>query len=422
VRYFFYYFSYLSIRLLGGFLSLLPSPLLLGMSKGIGSLVFILHRPFRKKALANLAIAYGDQLPEKQRRQIARRSFQHLVMTCLEFFTLEKCKGHYQNLVEHKNSETLLNLQNKRQGVVLFCGHQANWEIPFLAFTEKFPGGVAIGRSVKNPFLYRWVVSLREINGAKMLLPKNAMRYGTEALKKGAYVGIVGDQAHPQSSYSYPLFGTRAWTSTAPALLACRTNCPIIVSSTKRKGTKLYVELSDPIWPNPEKPIKEEVPRLMNEVLGFFEKKIREDPQQWMWVHDRWKQHGIDHVKREYRFGFACLIFSDCSEESIKAAQMARKIYHRSFITLYAPEGFQVPEGIEEVHTYKNQSELFIRDWRQQIVLDFSKNKKLQSHYKWLGAFHALDIKKEQNKRNLSLEQTLKQVIVKKECQTTVTF
>jgi Kdo2-lipid IVA lauroyltransferase/acyltransferase len=417
-----HYILYLFTRTIGFLLSLLPTKALHRLGKALGSLLFILHRPFRKKSLANLAIAYGETVPEKRRRQIARRSFQHLLITSLEFFTLTKYRGHFANLVEHCNSKPLIELLEKKQGVILFCGHQSNWEIPFLAVTEHFSGGVAIGRSIKNPYLYRWVVSIREINGAKMLSPRNALKEGSKTLKNGGYVGIVGDQAHPPSSYSYPLFGTRAWTSTAPALLACKTNSPIIVSCTKRIGTRYQVELSDPIWPNSELPLKEDVPRLMNEILFFFENNVKQTPEQWMWVHDRWKQHGIDHIKRLYRHGFVCLVFSDCTEESIKAAEMARKIYHRSFLTLYAPKGFPTIEGIEESHFYENPKELFKRDWRQQIILDFSENKKLRNHYKWLGAFEALDIKRYQKKLRASLEQTLKQLIVKEECQTTVSF
>lgn len=256
-----------------------------------------------------------------------------------------------------------------------------------------------------------------------MLLPKNAIKEGARALAQGAYIGIVGDQAHPQSSYSYPLFGTRAWTSTAPALLAYKTGAPIIVSRAKRVGTRYEVELSDPIWPNLEAPLKSEIPRLMNEALRFFEEGIKKDPEQWMWVHDRWKQHGIDHVKRIYRFGFVCLILPEFSKEMIEAVRMARKIYHRSFFTLYTKEELPKDVHAEEIHRYHSEDELFIRDWRQQMILDFTGNKKLQKHYKSLGAFKALDIQKEKSRLNAqTLAQTLKQTIVKKECQTTVSF
>ncbi len=76
-------------------------------------------------------------------------------------------------------------------------------------------------------------------------MPKNAIRLGLKALKEGKFLGIVGDQAYPDSSYHFPLFGTRAWTATTPALLAYKSNSPLVVGTTLRVGTttKLQVPL-----------------------------------------------------------------------------------------------------------------------------------------------------------------------------------
>ena len=57
--------------------------------------------------------------------------------------------------------------------------------------------GVAIGRPVKNHFLYNWVVSMREKYGGKIIAPNQAIKEGLRGLKKGAFLGIVGDQGCP---------------------------------------------------------------------------------------------------------------------------------------------------------------------------------------------------------------------------------
>lgn len=375
---------YALIRLFGFFIRLLPYRAVHAVGRVSGSVLYHFHIPFRKKAMNNLAVAYGTTLSEKERKKIAKRAFRNLVITCLEFFRLDK--KQFDKLIIPSNPQSVLDLHEKGQGIVFFSGHQANWEVPFLAVTQRCGPGIAIGRPIKNRYLYKWVLGVREMFGGKIVMPRNALKEGLRALRQGRFIGIVGDQALPESDYSYPLFGTRAWTTTAPALLAYKTKSPIIVATTRRHKGKYIVHASDPIWPNTDAPIKEEVPRLMDETLKRFEKSIRDCPEQWMWVHDRWKQQGVDHVKREYRYGFVALILPKNFDRNLLT--LMRRIYPRSFLTIYTPETLSLEEA--EVHTYSNPKELFVRDWRQQLVLDFAHMPKLRRHYKRLGAVRTL--------------------------------
>ncbi len=399
--------SYFFFRCFGFLVSLLPYSALHALGRFAGRCAFYLHRPFRKKALCNLAIAYGETKTEEERKKLAIASFQSLMITLLEFFRLKRSKGKLSEIVSLQENSQVIELLTKKQGVIFLTGHQANWEIPFLAVTDRFPG-IAIGRPIKNKWLYNWVLSVREMNGGKIVMPKSAIRQGMRALKDGKFLGIVGDQAFPSSPYSYPLFGTRAWTASTPALLAYRTNSPIVVGTTKRTGHYYQVAACDPIWPNLNVPMKEDVERMMNQAMGHLEASIQETPEQWMWVHDRWKQQGVDHVKRIYRFGFILVVLPPKPDLSLIAT--LRKIYPRSFLTFYAPIGCKIPG--EEVKTYTNESDLFQRDWRFQLVLDFYDSPKLRKHFRKLGAFKTLALP--QNKENLI------QTLVKPECLTTV--
>ena len=77
------YFLY---RLFGALLSFLPFRVLHALGKSAGFFAFYLYRPFRKKAMTNLSLVYGNQLSEKEKMRLARRSFQSVMITCLEFF------------------------------------------------------------------------------------------------------------------------------------------------------------------------------------------------------------------------------------------------------------------------------------------------------------------------------------------------
>lgn len=411
-----YFLAYGGLRLFGHLIALLPTRLLHAFGRLAGRGAYYLHRSFRKKALSNLAIAYGDKKNEEERRQIAKRSFQNLMITCLEFFCLKKMKGKLIHAITIEGMEEADALLQKKQGVIFLTGHQANWEIPFLAATAYFPG-VAIGRPIKNKWLYNWVLSIREMNGGKIVMPKNAIRQGMRALKEGKFLGIVGDQAVPDSPYAYPLFGTRAWTSSAPALLAYKMECPIVVCCNKRKGLGYQIKGSGPIWPNLANPMKEEVPRLMDKAMRFLETSIEEKPEEWMWVHDRWKQQGIDHLKREFRYGFVLITLPPDPAPYLPLIPLLRQIYPRSFLTFFVPEN--TPLSVEgcDVRTYSQEADLFVRDWRFQLVLDFYDSKKLRHHFRKLGAFKTLDWQAMQKiAPGLDRAETLKQALVKPEC------
>jgi len=414
--------SYLCLRAFGGILSLLPYAFIQRVGKKIGTLVYYLHRSFRKKALSNVAIAYGEALSEKERKSIALESFQNLVIACLELFRLKRSRKNLSEIIQIEGEEALLPFIEKKQGMIFLTCHQANWEIPFLAITAKYRG-IGIGRPIKNRWLYRWLLSIREMNGGKIVMPRNAIRESLKALKEGKFVGIVGDQAFPESPYAYPLFGTRAWTTNTPALLAYRTGCPLIAVSTKRVGHRYVVRGSPPLWPDLALTREEALADLMNRAMHYLEKSIQEAPGQWMWQHDRWKQQGIDHVKRPYRYGFILVIIPPDFSPYLPLFPLLKAIYPRSFLTFCIPEGCPFSlEGCEK-RTYRSLSELYIRDFRYQFLIDLSNTRSLRKHFLSLGVKSAVHLKKMQRRtRESDLQKAILHTLVKKECLSTVTI
>jgi Kdo2-lipid IVA lauroyltransferase/acyltransferase len=413
-----YFFVYCIFRTVGFCISLLSYKAIHRLGRLIGSCTYYCHRPFRKKAMANLSIAFGKMHSEQTLKAIAKASFQNLMITLLEFFRLKRSCGKLSEVAVLEENKSVESLLTNKQGIVFLSAHQANWEIPFLALTERFRG-IAIGRPIKNRWLYKWVLSIREMNGGKIVMPKRAIRAGIKALTQGKFLGIVGDQAYPESPYSYPLFGTRAWTASTPALLAYKTGSPLVAGTIRRTGYRYVISSFPPIWPNTDLPLKEEIPRMMDIAMGYLEKSIAEEPDQWMWIHDRWKQQGIDHVKRKYRYGFILIVLPPEPAPFLEILPLFRAIYPRSFLTFFVPKGITVPLQDCTIWHYTKQADLFIRDWRFQLVIDCYNIPKLRSHFLKLGAFEAIYIGQ---KQDLSLDKTIKHKLVKPECLTTVSF
>ncbi len=356
----------------------------------LGSLLYYTCKSFRKKTLANLALAKDLSLTFEETPPLAKKSLQNLLITCLDYPKLAK-ETDIQNIAFCDNPEPATKILEKGKGVIFFCGHQANWEVLFLEGTSRM-SGVAIGRPIKNKILYDWILSIREKWGGKIIPPKQAIKEGLRALKQGKFLGIVGDQGMPDSGYSSPFLGRKAWTSPIAALLSYRSNCPIFVATTVRENDKYRIHYSDPIWPDQTKPLEEEIPRLMNYCLSKLEESIKRTPDQWLWQHNRWKQQVPGVIKKAFRFESIAILFpSDIEETSALLASLPtfRKIYPHEFITVFLPTSFAdtpIDESFEKV-VYAQEKDLFIKDYRFKLVFNFTSSDALKKHFLGLSSF-----------------------------------
>lgn len=366
----------------------LPQKTLFFLGRQIGSVLYYLLPRYRKRCLSNLALAKKLKLSEAQLKKTAKEAMQNLSITCLEFAKLKQIKD-LSKLVSCKNPETALTLVKEGRGIVFFVAHQANWELLFLEGTTRMPG-VAIGRPIKNPYLYNWIRSIRERFNGKIIEPKNALKGGLRALKQGKFLGIVGDQGMPDSPYSSDFLGRKAYTSSAPALLAIKANVPIIVATIKRLSNRYEIEYSEPIFPNLQKPVEEETHRLMSFCLNSIEKSIEKNPGQWLWQHNRWKQEAPKNVYYRFRYDSILVILPNSS--FVNEVKTLRMIYPKAYITLLVPqerkEEYAFFEG--EIIHYTTQAPPFIHDYRFKFIFDLSDQKKLSKKYLKLSAFEVL--------------------------------
>jgi KDO2-lipid IV(A) lauroyltransferase len=365
------------------------------LGKSLGVCLFYSMKSYRKRALSNLALATDLHLTPKQMRAIAKQSFQNLAITCLEYpkFSYEK---DLSKSIICENPQTAYELIKEGKGIVFFCGHQSNWEVLFLDGTQHMPG-VAIGRPIKNPLLYSWIVSIRQRFGGTIITPRNAIKEGLRALKKGKFLGIVGDQGMPDSGFFCDFLGRKAWTSPSPALLAYKTQSPLMVATTRRHQGKYFIRYSDPIWPDLSRPLEEEVPSMMKAALKLFEKSIHLSPGEWLWQHNRWKQETPKTVYYRYRYD-AILVILPSSKEELSSLlphlPVLREIYPLAFMTLALPEADQATLHLPdvEIFSYKTSGELFMEDYRYKLVFNFTSDHRLKKHFLRLSAFKVLSL------------------------------
>ncbi len=359
----------------------------LGGVLGLG--IYHLVPKFRKRSLSNLALASNLKLTEEELKKLAKQSLQNLMITCLEYSKFAQLKKT-DSIVRCENPEVAASLIQEGKSVIFFCGHQANWEVLFLEGIQRMPG-IAIGRPVKNQLLYNWILSIRQKFGGKIITPQNAIREGLRGLKKGIFMGIVGDQGMPDSGYSSLFLGRRAWTSPIAAILSHRTGCPIFVASTRREGGKYIIHYSDPIWPHTDAPMDQEIDRLMQASLAELEKTIAERPGEWLWSHNRWKQQTPEKLKKRFRHE-SILVILPKEGKTLGSLRVMREVYPTEFITVLAPEGTEVDLPGAEILSYASEEEVLRKDYRFKLVYDFSSSKKVKAHYKKLATFDVVGL------------------------------
>ncbi len=398
-------FFFISVLVLTWPLRYLPYSAIHRLGMLLGTCAYYCIPKFRKRALSNLALASSLQLTEEQIQKFAKASLHNLVITCLEYAKLSSEKEIHR-VATCINPKPADQFMKDNKPVIFFCGHQSNWEVLFLEGTRRMPG-VAIGRPIKNINLYNWVLSIRQKYGGKIIAPHNAIREGLRGLKKGAFLGIVGDQGMPNSGYSSPFFGRKAWTSPIPAILSHRTGSPIMVATTRRRDGKYYTHYSDPIWPNQEAPLDQEIDRLMKAALAYLEASIKEEPGQWLWSHNRWKQQTPEKLKEKFRYE-AILVILPSEEQMIQpllcALSTFREIYPLEFITVYAPQDFVKDVHLEDadITPYSQESELLKRDYRFKLVFNLSSSKKVGPHFKKLAAFQVISLEELYREANVA--------------------
>lgn len=265
-----------------------------------GDAVFLFSRRRRALALENLQRAFGSSKSPAEIRSIARRSVHSFLMTGLETmwvsreWTAGKFPVHVDDFEVFR--QRIRELYDKAGGVIFVALHLGNWEILLhVARLAEIPL-VVVARPLDNPLLERLVTGSRTATGQQVVYKKNALAAMREALRQGMCVAILADQSSRGIPVSF--FGRPASTTVIPAILAYRYNRPIMVVACIRTGRPLSYrgEMSEPLWPDLTADHGSELRRLTEAMNGWMERFILGQPDQWLWMHDRWK-----HVRRPLR-------------------------------------------------------------------------------------------------------------------------
>ena len=248
--------------------------------------------PIRKKVvLKNLEIAYPENNLSTIKKS-AFRIYKSFAITLVELLYLPYMKRQELiNAVECLNPELIIEKYNEGKGVILLSSHFGNWEFIAIsvALQINIPFSVIV-KPLRNPYVYDWMNRARTKFGNEIVPLGITIRKTYQTLKEKKIVAMVADQRGPQEGVRVNFFGREVSVYTGPAALALKTGSPIIFGVPVRQKNYKYhtilVEISQNDLPDS---YEEKIKEISQRHTAYLEKIIRENPAQWLWMHDRWK-------------------------------------------------------------------------------------------------------------------------------------
>lgn len=269
----------------------LPAPLALAAGRRLGDLAALALRRRQGLALANLALAFPDLAPGA-RRTLARRAWQHLGMTIVELARLlgRPLEATLAEL-SVEGLEHLRPVMSRHGRALMLSAHLGNWE--YLAAVPRlvgYPGAIVV-RQLDSPALDGLAQSARRKTGIALIEKRGGLRPVLQSLRRGCLVGILLDQnATRREGVFVPFFGRIASTSRGLALLALRTDTPIVPIFIRREGVgRHHVTIEPPLERPAAGDLEDAVLELTARCTAAIEAAIRRAPEQWLWSHDRWR-------------------------------------------------------------------------------------------------------------------------------------
>lgn len=251
--------------------------------------------PIRKKViLKNLKIAFNDK-SEREIKQIMKLSYFSNFLTFMELFLFEKFNSkEILSLVKFEDEQILKAIVDSNNGAILLTAHFGNWELAanaFSIFTNKRLS--VIYKKMHNPYINDWLVKVRDRFNKSVPLGLTLKEVIIELQNKNL-VGIVADQRAPkEAKLKVNFFNTRVTAYEGPAALAIKYKIPIFFVITYRNKDYSYNFVIKKIDIDYNKPNNENILLITQQYYDLLESLIKKFPEQWFWLHNRWKHLDI---------------------------------------------------------------------------------------------------------------------------------
>ena len=274
------------------FVGILPRPLARAFTTGVVRILFALLPKLRKTALFNLRLAFPDWA-ESQRRNVIRGMIRNLGWMAVEFARFPRYnKDNIAEAIVPDGHENFLAGRQRGKGVLVLTGHIGAWELSSFAHALYGYPLHYMARPLDHPRVDALVNRYRGLSGNQLIFKNESARAMLKILKEGGTIGILADQNTMRDEGGFvDFFGTPACTTTGIARVALHTGAAVVPGCAvwdEHLG-KYRLRFEPPVdlvrTGDPEQDVGANT-QLFARVL---EEIIRKYPEQWVWIHARWK-------------------------------------------------------------------------------------------------------------------------------------
>ena len=293
---------YLLYRAGSAVVAALPLSLLFAIGEFLGVCAWTFSGKYRRLATRNLDIAFANEKSPGELRELVRRHFRRLGANLLCSAKLTQMPA--EKILEHVEVENIESMAREfRAGVpvVLILSHLGTWEV-FAQLMPKFVGFVrnaSVYQGLGNRFINEHVRRTRSQTGLELFDRHDGFEPVIELLRSGGGVGVLSDQHAGDHGVWTPFFGRLASTSPLPALLAKRTRAGLIAAGVYTTGRArwrmVFTERFDETGAS--------IAVLTSKINQIIEQQVRRAPEDWFWVHNRWKTPDPNFLLAHYKRG-----------------------------------------------------------------------------------------------------------------------
>lgn len=281
----------------------------------LGGVNFFLQRKRKAIALSNLELILGDDFDAKQRKSIARASFDAMSAIYFELFWQPERHGiKFDDWARCEGFEHLEAAHAQGKGVIVASPHIGNWTVlarAVIARGYKFGGLMRPSAipAVRNHFARE--LGKVGINPTNTPLPPGGFKTMTDGLAQGNVLMLVADRR--SNDYLIDFMGKPAWTAHGVATTHLRSGAPIVTAYAVREKDHHRLVFQPAIVHQPTDDKQADTIAILTEVNNRFSKVIRQHPEQWLWLHERWRGRRRDQQS------------TDANQQSDKAAASTDK-------------------------------------------------------------------------------------------------
>jgi lauroyl/myristoyl acyltransferase len=254
-----------------------------------GALLSFLDRHRYHVALSNLKVAFGDQLSARERRKIARESFQHFARTMVDLFWSPRLTPlNFLWYIELRNFEETMCDTGPERSVIIACYHYGNFEWLSLGCGFLDLKGTIISQEFKNSLLDPIFKKLREQSGHELVPRERGIVRLYKVLRRKGRTALLVDLTVPPSQGAVVIdcFGLKTCVTSAHAWLGERTGVPIIPAHCEPLPNGRYRLV---FHPKINATVGMSHQEIAQACWNSFEPYVRKNPAPWLWAYKHWR-------------------------------------------------------------------------------------------------------------------------------------